>query len=181
MTKLRTILIFGTLSGLLLEAIFLTTLSIGIESNEVGMLVGFLTMFIALSLIFVGVKRYRDIELGGVIRFMPAFLLGLGMAVIASIFYVVGWEAYLAATGNTFVADYFANQIETAQAAGATAAEIAALEASAVEFAEQYADPFYRIPITFMEISPVALIVPLVSALLLKNPRFMPSVAPAAS
>jgi len=38
---------------------------------------------------------------------------------------------------------------------------------------ENYANPLYRIPQTFTEIAPVALTVPLVSALLLRNPRFM--------
>lgn len=179
MTKLRTILVFGSLAGLILEVTFLGLLSLGAHGGDYGAAVGFLTMFVALSLIFVGMKRYRDVEMGGVIRFMPAFMLGLGMALIAAVFYVVGWEIYLAVTGNTFIADYFAGQIESARAAGASAAEIAALEASAVEFGEKYANPLYRIPITFTEIAPVALIVPLVSAALLRNPRFMPSVAPA--
>ena len=40
-------------------------------------------MIVALSVIFLGVKRYRDQELGGVIRFGTAFMLGLGIAAVA--------------------------------------------------------------------------------------------------
>jgi hypothetical protein len=42
-------------------------------------------------------------------------------------------------------------------------------------FAETYANPVSRMLMTLMEISPVALLVPLVSAALLRNPRFMPA------
>ena len=35
---------------------------------------------IAMSLVFVGVKKYRDEHLGGVIRFWPAFGLGLSIS-----------------------------------------------------------------------------------------------------
>ena len=41
-------------------------------------------------------KRYRDVERGGVIKFLPAFALGLGIAVCAGIAYACVWEAYLA-------------------------------------------------------------------------------------
>lgn len=150
MTQTRTILTYGTISGVILAVLFLATLHFGNLSESAGMAVGFLTMFIALSVIFVGVKRYRDEELGGVIRFWPALKLGIGMALIASLFYVLGWEAYLFATDYAYV--------ETVIAMGYP----------------DYGDPLYRLPITFTEISLVALIVPLVSAALLRNPRFLP-------
>lgn len=151
MTQTRTILTYGTISGLILAVIFLTTLHFGNMSNSIGMAVGFLTMFIALSVIFVGVKRYRDQELGGVIRFWPALKLGIGMALIAAAFYVLGWEAYLFATDYAYVS--------------------AVIEMGYPD----YGNPLYRLPLTFTEILPVALIVPLVSAALLRNPRFLPA------
>lgn len=41
-----------------------------------GVVLGYLTMLIALSAVFVAIKRHRDADLGGVIRFWPAFGLG---------------------------------------------------------------------------------------------------------
>jgi hypothetical protein len=38
-----------------------------------------------------------------------------------------------------------------------------------------YANPLFRIPMTFMEIFPVGFLVSLVSALLLRNPRVLPA------
>jgi hypothetical protein len=69
---------------------------------------GFLVMLVAMTFMFVGVKRYRDIEHGGIIRFKPAFLMGLAIAAVAALAYILVWEAYLAATGYRFMDDYLA-------------------------------------------------------------------------
>ena len=42
-------------------------------------------------------------------------------------------------------------------------------------FAESYKNPLVRVPLTFAEIAPVALIVTLISAALLRRPSFMPA------
>jgi hypothetical protein len=41
-------------------------------------------------------------------------------------------------------------------------------------FAPQYADPLYRLPMTFTESFPVGVLVSLMSEALLRNPRFLP-------
>jgi hypothetical protein len=41
----------------------------------------------------------------------------------------------------------------------------------------QYANPLFRVPMTFLEIFPVGLLVALVSALLLRNPKVLPAAA----
>jgi len=88
---------------------------------------------------------------------------------------VFGWEVYLFATDYTFGASFAKGYVQQQAAAGASEAELAVLRAEMAAFAASYADPLYRIPVTFMEISPVALIVPLITAALLRNPRFMPA------
>lgn len=173
----RTILTYGTIAGLVLVALFYTTFLLTAHAGPYGALLGFTTMFAALSFVFVGVKRYRDNELGGVIRFWPALRLGLGIAMVASVFYVVGWEVYMYMTDYTFMAQYTAIQEDAMRADGASAQAIAAMEREMASFAESYASPPYRMAITLMEISPVVIIVSLVSAALLRNPRFMPAVS----
>jgi len=120
-------------------------------------------------------KRYRDETLGGVIGFWRALRLGLGIALFASLFYVAGWEAYLFATDYRFAGDMVASYVAQAAADGATAAELAAVRAEMEDFARSYANPLFRIPITFTEISPVVLVVVLATAGLLRNHRFMPA------
>ncbi len=40
--------------------------------------------------------------------------------------------------------------------------------------AESYRNPLFRIPMTFIEIFPVGLLVALISAALLRNPKLLP-------
>ena len=42
----------------------------------------YLVMLVALSMVFVGIKQYRDQALGGVIKFGPALLVGLGISAV---------------------------------------------------------------------------------------------------
>ena len=39
----------------------------------------------------------------------------------------------------------------------------------------QYADPLFRLPITFLEIFPVGLLISLISAAILRNPGVLPA------
>jgi hypothetical protein len=81
-------------------------------------------ILIGLSLVFFGVKRLRDRELGGVIRFVPALVAGLGISAVAGLIYVVGWEITLAVTDYAFIDDYSDAAVEAARAKGASAAEV---------------------------------------------------------
>ena len=88
----RRILLWGTVAGLIVGSIlFGTTVAMADQppSMAIGMALGYTSMLIALSAIFVGVKRHRDETLGGVIRFWPAFAMGLGITLIAGVFYVL--------------------------------------------------------------------------------------------
>lgn len=140
-----------------------------------GQAVGYLTMLVAFSTIFVAIKRRRDQEQGGVIRFWPAFGLGLIISAVASVFYVLAWEGALAVTGLDFAATYAEAVVEKKRAAGASEAEIARLTADMRAFAAQYANPAFRLPITFTEVFPVGVLVSAVSAGLLRNSRFLPA------
>jgi hypothetical protein len=169
----RLILTFGLAAGVIVAApLFLALVFVpGADS----MLVGYLIMILAFSLIFVGVKRHRDRELGGVIRFVPALLAGLGVSLLASFVYVIGWEITLALTHFAFVDTYAAALIDSARAKGGSPADIARAMAAADDFRRQYANPLYRLPMTFIEIFPVGVVVSLISAALLRNRRFLPA------
>lgn len=174
---LNRILFHGLVAGLIVGVpLFTLTVLVGGPLPEPwGVVLGYLTMLIALSVVFIAIKRRRDTELGGVIRFWPAFGMGLAISLVASICYVIAWEAALAVTGIDFAGDYARMLIEQQRSAGATAAELAKLTADLEGFRQQYANPLFRIPMTLTEIFPVGVIVSLVSAGLLRNSRFMPA------
>lgn len=168
-------LVYGGIAGAV--AIGLISAMIGMNltgHDDAAMWVSYLIMLIALSMIFVGVKRYRDVECGGVIRFGRAFLIGLGIAAVAGLIYAIGWEIFQAASGYDFIADYSASILQRMRAEGATAAAIEAKAAEMRAFAESYRNPLFRMPVVFLEIFPVGLLVALVSAGLLRNPRVLP-------
>jgi Protein of unknown function (DUF4199) len=177
MSKKTSILQFGTLAGLIV-AVPLFGIATTMQSqmpSTLGVVIGILAMLVAFSFIFIAIKQERDRSGGGVIRFWPAFGMGLAITAIASVFYVVAWEAALAVTGMDFAGDYAASVIAQHQAQGASASEVAALSVKLEAFKADYANPFYRVAITLTEIAPVGIIVSLVSAALLRNARFLPA------
>ncbi|HTT85115.1 MAG TPA: DUF4199 domain-containing protein [Rhizomicrobium sp.] len=172
---LRYILIYGAIAGVVVGvplSILTLTMS-GRTMMQYGMLIGYLIMLIALSAIFLAIKRHRDEDLGGVIRFWPALALGLGISFVAGVIYVIAWEVSCAIAHADFAAAYARAMIAQEEAKGVSGAALARFKAEMEQFKIQYANPLYRWPMTFAEIFPVGVIVSLVSAGLLCNSRFM--------
>ncbi len=170
--------IYGAISGSIIIAVMVAGIYLnqgGHGSGTGGQLFGYTVMPVALILIFVGVKRYRDQSLGGVIKFGPAFGLGLAIAAVAGVFYVIGWEISLAATNYTFAEEYAQGVIAAKEKAGVTGEALDKIAAEMRAFVEQYKNPAFRLPMTFIEIFPVGFLVALVSAALLRNPKVFPA------
>jgi hypothetical protein len=172
---MRYALIYGGIAGGIVITIIVASVALTMPSHVTSEWFGYLVMLVALSLIFVGVKRYRDVECGGVIRFGTALTLGLGIAAVASLVYVVGWEIYIAASGHDFISDYTAMVVKEMRAEGATPAAVQSKLTEMNDLAAQYKNPLFRIPITFVEIFPVGLFVALISAALLRNSTLLPA------
>lgn len=173
---LRIILIYGVIGGLIVAvpmAVSMLTLTGGAIPDNAA-LYGYLSMLLAFTMVFVGIKHYRDKVQGGVIRFGRALGVGLGISAVASLFWVVGWEIMLA-TGFDFGSAYLDSVVTAAEARGAPAAEIDRIRLEAEEFLAMYANPLFRLPITFVEMFPIGVLISLVSAALLKNSRFLPA------
>jgi hypothetical protein len=136
---------------------------------------GYLVMILALSTIFLAIREYRNKKLGGVIKFLPAFGLGLLVAAIAGVVYVVAWETFLAVSHYPFMENYTAAMIQSQRDSGVTGPELDAYIAQMEEMKVQYANPLFRLPMTFIEIFPVGLLVALISAAILRNPKVLPA------
>ena len=167
----RTILTYGLLAAVVVAACMAIGMSLGVDSGPWGMAVGYLGMLAALTMVYVGIRKYRDQELGGAIRFPTAFGVGLGISAIATLAYALGWEAYLYATDYRFMPEYIAATLEAKRAAGASPAELARLSADLQGYLTMYENPVTRIPLTMSEIAPVALLVTLISAFVLRYPK----------
>jgi len=174
-----TALKYGALSGAIVIAVIIAGIVFangpGNGHGFASQWFGYLVMIVALSMIFLAIRDYRNKTLGGVIKFLPAFGLGVLVAAVAGIAYVVGWEMYLAATNYVFMDNYVAQMIEAKRAAGVTGAEFDDYAAQLEQMRVSYQNPLFRLPMTFLEIFPVGLIIALISAAILRNPRVLPA------
>ena len=169
----RIILINGLISGVVIIAGIFATIQLG--GGHSSLWLGYLIMLVALSSILVGVKQYRDRDLGGVIGFGKALLMGLGIAVTASIASGLVWEVYLAVTHYTFIDHYTASILASKRAAGITGAAYQKAVAEMETLRRQYANPLFRLPMTFIEIFPLGVLIALVTAVLVRKPGFLPA------
>lgn len=168
----RTILVFGLLAGAVVSGLMLVTMQLakGNPSHfEWGMVVGYTTMLLAFTFIFVGIRSYRDRYRQGRLTFGEGFRIGLGIAVIASVFYTLTWAVMYKTIYPNYLQDYTQYALEKMRAEGKTSAEISAAKA---EFDRTFAD-YDTWPVllgyTFLEIFPVGLLVTLVCAGVLRR------------
>ena len=169
----KTAFYYGFPVGLLIICTMVASFTaFGLHSGTGSVVVGFALMLFYMSLIFFGVKRFRNVEQGGVIRFAKAFGLGLAMAAFSGLAYVLVWEIYVGFTGDSFIAQYTDHLIELEKAKDTSAGDLAAFIETAEIREAKYANLSYRMPVTFLENFSMGFIVALVSALSLHNPKF---------
>lgn len=172
---LRIILGYGVVGAFIVGVPMVWGMLTGQQDAANGALIGYTTMLIALTGVFLGVKHYRDKVRGGVVKFLPALGVGLGIGAVASLGWVIAWEISLMATKFDFGAFYGEMLVEQARSEGASAEKVAQVAKDAQAFSEMYANPIVRMGITFLEMFPIAVVIALISAGLLRNSRFLPA------
>jgi hypothetical protein len=175
MTKV--VLIFGLISGAIAAALMwllMTVVNSGAINFENGMIWGYATMIIALSMVFFGVKSYRDNH-GGRITFFKGLQVGILISLISAVCYAASWELYYPKIGDEFMEKYTAHELDKMKASGKSDAEIEQARADGEKFAALYKNVFVRFPISMMEILPVGIVVTLISAALLRKKELLPS------
>jgi len=153
---MRYALVYGLLAAFVVGAVIVSGIAFHLGGVFQTVWFGYTVMVVAMTFLFVGVKRFRDVEKGGVIRFLPALGMGLAIGVVAVIAYVMIWEIYLAATHYAFIDAYFGGP-------------------GMAEWKAWYSQPLNRYFTTAEELAPVALIMAVVSAALLRNPKLLPA------
>ncbi len=171
----RYALIFGSIAGVVLVLMmFLTMPFLGEDIDyDTAEWLGYISMIVALSAIFIGIKSYRDKESAGLISFGKAFKVGLFITLVASVFYVAGWILYINTAGTNFMDSYYQHSVEKIKTSNDPETEIQAKIADMEKWRELYKNPLIQIGVTFIEIFPVGLLITLISAAILKkkNPQ----------
>ena len=167
----KVVLVYGIIAGLIVAGMmaFSTGYYCAKGDFEGGMIYGYSAMIIAFSMIFVGVKSFRDKHEGGIINFGKAFKTGFFISLVASTIYVIGWLINYYCFMPDFMDKYAAAMISKAQASGITADELAKKTAEMAKMKEWYKNPLFVILMTYVEILPVGVVVALISAWVLKR------------
>lgn len=168
----RTVWTFGLIAGGIMALMMVLTMPF---QEKIGtgnaLVVGYTSMILAFLMVYFGIRAYRDNELAGVIRFGRAFKVGILIALIASTCYVGTWEVLYHTAYKGFEVTYAQSATDQARKAGKSDAEIQKLQASMASFVANYPSPFYRIPMTYLEVLPVGLVMVLVCSGILSRKR----------
>lgn len=170
----KNIIVYGLISGIVVSVLMLASVNYyshceGNVDMGTSMLIGYASMLIAFSLVFVGVRNYRDKFNGGVISFGKAFRIGMLMVLIASTVYVLAWMVDYFFFMPDFMDQYAAHMLSDLKASGASQAVIDAQTKEMAEFGKMYNNPLFNALMTYVEILPVGLIVALLSAVILRR------------
>lgn len=169
----KSIIYYGLISGLIVSATLILTTSLCYNTpdfqDQGSMYVGFGGIIIAFSMIFIGVKNFRDKHNDGVITFGKAFKLGFYIALIASTMYVAVWLIEYYAFMPDFMDKYAAHELSKIHSGGYSQAEISDKIADMNSYKEMYKNPAYIVLLTYMEILPLGLVLSLISALIFKK------------
>lgn len=166
----KIVLTYGLIAGGISVIGYLFTFISGGLHNEQAMLIGFASMLLAFSLIFVATVQYRKSQ-GGAVSFRDAFLIGIYISLIASTVYVLVWLYNLYNVYPDFAKTYAAEYLKGLKTSGASAEKIAAATAEMDQFVADYKKPWYVIVWTYIEILPIGIMVSVISALILMRKK----------
>jgi len=165
-------LVYGLIAGVIVSTIMVISMATSSKEMEGGtgmMIKGFASMFLAFSMIFVGVRSFRSKEGGGSITFGKAFMMGTIIAFVASTMYVATWMIDAHFFIPDFADKYADAMLAKAQAEHLDAAKMAAKVKEMDDFKVMYKNPLMVVLMTYMEIFPLGLVLALISALIFKK------------
>ncbi|MCG8603705.1 DUF4199 domain-containing protein [bacterium] len=174
-------LVFGLIAGAIISIFMFVSWALldkGTINFDSGEIAGYAIMVIALSMIFFGIKSYRDNYQNGAITFGKGLQVGLLITLVASLMYAVSWEIYYQSQPDdqpSFMETYTEHSIAKMKDNGASEAEIEQAVQDMANMVEMYKNPLVRFGITLVEILPVGVVISLISAGLLRKKSFLPA------
>jgi hypothetical protein len=174
----KIVLTFGLISGAIASVLMFATVAfidrIGFDR---GVIVGYTAIVLSFLMVFFGIRSYRENVGGGYITFGRAFAVGILIALISSVIYVLTWEIEYRNWMYDFPEKYTNYMIEKVRASGASAQEVARQSEEMNSMWALYkSNIFVRAAFTFIEPFPVGVLVTLISAVILrKRPGAQPA------
>ena len=135
----KVVVTFGLLSGAVSAAMMLMTVPFMHRIGfDYGLVVGYTAIVLSFLFVFFGIRSYRDNVAGGSVTFGRALGVGILIALISSLCYVVTWEFVYFNLMPDFWEKYSAYAVEHARAAGASQQTIDETSRQMREFKQVY-------------------------------------------
>jgi hypothetical protein len=166
----KLVIICGSIAGTIGAAF----IGIGInffQNNQAvaSQVIGYISLVLSVSLIFVGIKIFRDKHNGGLVSFGKAFRIGLYISLIAATINLVVWALEYKFIFPDFLDHYSAITMARAKASGASPEEMAAQAEQLATYCKLYQNPVFFTLIIYAQYLPGGLITSLIAALILKK------------
>src|SRR6187455_3724476 len=155
----KNIIIYGIIAGIIVSVLMVVSINYishvdGAVDYNTSLVIGYASMLIAFSLVYVGIRNYRDKYNGGVISFGKAFKIGIMMVLIASTIYVIAWLIDYFFFIPDFMEKFSAQELDKLKSSGASQIEIDKETKEMANFTKMYKNPLFNAMMTYAEILP---------------------------
>ena len=164
---------YGLISGaLLVFFMFSSALVWGNDLDYVmATIIGYMTLMISMVPVFLGIKKVRNDHFHGFISLQDALKAGLGIVLIASLIYVMGWMLFYQMIGADFMEHNHEQMITELNKTKLPQEEIDVQIENLKQQQAKYGNLFMRIGYAFADILPPGIIIALLSSLYLMRKR----------
>jgi Protein of unknown function (DUF4199) len=180
----KVVLTFGLIGGLIIAVLVWVITGIGCDGDllnlDYAMFVGYAAMLISLTMVFFGIKSYRDNYAGGQITFWKGVQIGILIALIGGVMYWAGAVSYAVAHPGfveRFTVKFTEHTCNKLRERGAPQSEIDQALADSEQMRKMLGNPVIFFFVCLMEFMPVGIIVTIISAALLRKRELLPAPA----
>lgn len=166
----KVVLRYGLISGAIAAALMVCTAMYFSSSGSYdnGAYFGYAGILLSMLFVYFGVRSYRE-QHGGILSFGKGFQVGLLIAIISCVCYVLAWMVVYETLMPDFMDKYIEQSLAQMRESGAYDAEIEKASVEMQHYKEMYKNPVYRFGLTFLEPFPVGFLVSLLSAFILRK------------
>lgn len=165
----KTVLRYGLYGAITICVLFLLSWFLGADFDfSTQEIIGYVSMVVALSFVYFGIKHFRDIENNGVLTFKKGLTIGILITLITALAFGIIDVIYVEFINPDFMAEYYTTTIEqlkTTVPAEELQEKLTALEAERALFS----NPIMSFLMMAVMVFGIGFIISLISALVLKR------------
>lgn len=165
----KTVLRYGLYGAITICVLFLLSWFLGTDFDfSTQEIIGYVSMVVALSFVYFGIKHFRDMENSGIISFKKGLTIGLLISLITALAFGVVDVIYVEFINPDFMAEYYtttSEQLKATVPAEELQEKLTALEAER----ELFSSPIMSFIMMAVMVFGIGFIISLISAALLKR------------